>query len=146
MPFHVCQAVAAHFGWRLDSFDVEVALLTGQTMQREVYFKPPKDGVHGLPVGCLIRAVKSVLGVPKAPRLWLLELIDVALKCQRESVLAFPCVLALRAAGRFVGLLCDHVDDGSMTGDDGLVNTKSQEDLCRRLRMKQTNRDDFDLL
>ena len=34
-------SLAAHFGWELDSFDVEAAFLTGRSMTREGYFLAP---------------------------------------------------------------------------------------------------------
>ena len=51
MAFHVCLAVAAHVGWHLGSSGVEATLLTGQKLQREVCFKPPRGGLPGLPTG-----------------------------------------------------------------------------------------------
>ena len=69
MVAHVVLATAAHFGWHIDSFGVEAAVLTGKKMERAVYFKPPKDGSPGLPAGCLIRALKGLFGIPEVPRL-----------------------------------------------------------------------------
>ena len=132
MAFHVLLAVASHFGWHLDNFDVEAAFLTGQKMQREVYFKPPKTGLPGLPPDCLIRAVKGLFGVPEAPRLWWLELISVALKCGWKRVKAFPCVLVVYAGERLAGMLVVHVDDGLLTGDDGPVYPRARDTLYQK--------------
>eukprot|EP00975_Prorocentrum_lima_P033129 6950994-Prorocentrum_lima.AAC.1 len=47
-------------------------------MQREVYFRPPPEGLPGLPAGSLLKARKGLFGIPEAPRLWYLELTEKA--------------------------------------------------------------------
>ena len=104
-------AIVAHFGWEFEGFDVEAAFLTGKKMSREVYFKPPKGGLPGLPAGCLLRAVKGLFGVPEAPRLWYLEISETALSSGCRRVHATPCVLLVTEnTGRVCGILILHVE------------------------------------
>ena len=141
---YVGLTIVAHFGWGFEGFDVEAAFLTGKKMQREVYFKPPKGGLPGLPPGCLIRAVKGLFGVPEAPRLWYLEISETALKSGWRRVHATPCVfIVTNATGRLCGILILHVDDAILAGDGSEVYQKARKSLLSKLRIKKIQKNDI---
>ena len=134
-------ALAAHFGWHLQSFDVESAFLTGRWMNREVYFRPPPEGLPGLPPGCLVKAVKRLFGVPEAPPLWYLEFMEKAKMVGFETIPGCSCLLVLRSTrGQPIGLLCAHVDDGLITGDNRTAFVSAIRKLHSLLRIKTIQR------
>ena len=146
VAMNILLAIAAHFQWDLGSFDVESAFLTGRLMEREVYFRPPPEGLPGLPPGCLIRAKKGLFGVPEAPRLWYLEILEKAKKVRFEQVPGAPCLMVLRDLdGITVGLLCLHVDDVLMAGG-GDYYRKQKAELLRSLRLKHNKDNVFTFL
>ena len=107
-------------------------------MSREVYFKPPKGGLPGLPAGCLLRAVKGLFGVPEAPRLWYLEISETALSSGFRRVHAAPCVfVVVEDTGRVCGILILHVDDGILSGDGSPTWQKARKMFLSKLRIKK---------
>ena len=55
--------------WRLKTFDVKTAFLSGKDSDRALYFRPPKEGLPGVEEGSLIKIIKGVYGLKEAPRL-----------------------------------------------------------------------------
>ena len=49
VAFHLLCSEAAQRGWKLGSFDVKTAFLSGEAQSREIYVRPPKDGLPGVP-------------------------------------------------------------------------------------------------
>ena len=89
-----------------------------------------------VPPGSLLKAVKGLFGVPEAPRLWFLEVIEKAVASGFERVPGFPCVLVCRdALGKFGGMIALHVDDGIMTGEGPQWDTFVKS-LFSKLRFK----------
>ena len=141
---YVGLSIVAHFGWELEGFDVEAAFLTGNKMSREVYFKPLKGGLPGLPAGCLLRAVKGLFGVPEAPRLWYLEISETAIKSGWRRVHATPCVFVVTDnAGRVCGILILHVDDGILAGDGSATYQKARKTFLEKLRINKLQKNDI---
>jgi hypothetical protein len=143
MPLMVALSIAAHYGWHLWSFDVEAAFLTGKEMKREMIFRPPREGLDGLAHGSLIRAKKGLFGVPEAPRLWYLRLLEVAVEAGWERVPAWPCVLIVRSpGGGLEGILVIHVDDGLFAGW-GKFFERAKKALLANLKVKHLHMDSF---
>ena len=51
-------------------FEVAAAFLRGDAMDAGVYFRPPREGLPGVPEGSFIKATKGVVSLRVAPRLW----------------------------------------------------------------------------
>ena len=49
VAFHLLCSEAVQRGWKLGSFDVKTAFLSGEAQSREIYVRPPKDGLPGVP-------------------------------------------------------------------------------------------------
>ena len=121
--------------------------MTGKDMDRQVYFRAPPELVKAglVPPGSLLKAVKGLFGVPEAPRLWFLEVIEKAVTSGFERVPGFPCVLVCRDAGKFVGMIALHVDDGVMTGEGPQWDT-CVKSLFSKLRLKHHRVNDLEYL
>ena len=62
--------IAASFHKILGMFDVSAAFLRGDATNAEVCFRPPREGLPGMPEGSLIKAIKGLFGLRVAPRLY----------------------------------------------------------------------------
>ena len=81
LAFHILLSTAVRSQWKLKTFDCKSAFLPGKQTDRELYARPPKEGLHGVPWGSLIKLVKGAYGLREAPRLSYLrikELIEQA--------------------------------------------------------------------
>ena len=132
----LCCVSAFYVKWRLWSCDVRAAFLKGDPyMCRQLFLTctDPKKGPT-IPLGrkILARVLKGVFGLADAPREWYLRLhrelkeekwmrsqIDMALWWLRDE------------AGTLHGVLCAHVDDLLVTGDE--MATASIERLGKSL-------------
>ena len=70
VAMHLVFAIAASKRWTVGTFDVSSAFLTGNDHERQLYFRPPKEGLPGVPDGSLIQVKKGLFGLREAPRLW----------------------------------------------------------------------------
>lgn len=59
--------------------DCKPACLTGETHDRCIYVKPPKDGLPGVRPGSLLKHVAGAYGCREAPRCWYLRAREVRL-------------------------------------------------------------------
>jgi hypothetical protein len=116
VALHLVLFLAASSRWLIGSFDVSSAFLTGKMMARTLYFRQPREGLPGVPQGCLIKALKGLFGIPEAPRLWWLRALEVIAEAGFEAVRACAGLFVLRDAGRLVGILALHVDDALWAG------------------------------
>ena len=87
--------------------DISSAFLQGQ--ERDVktkgrlFLNPPKRPLEGVPEGSLLEVVKSVYGLPDAPRAWW------------EEVTSFLRTLGFQHSRMDVAYLVRYGDDGSLT-------------------------------
>ena len=96
-------------------FDVSTAFLHGDKQQREIYCRPPNEGLPGVPAGSLLKVETGVYGLREGPRLWYLK-ADRAIKKSgwEELSTARSCyVLRDYTSGKpvLVGMLLLYVDD-----------------------------------
>jgi len=82
-------------------------------METEIYFRPPKEGLPGVPEGALIKAEKNRFGPRVAPRLWYTKSKSVLEDAGWRQLATLPSVFVLRSTSehRLIGLLILHVDD-----------------------------------
>ena len=57
LSFHLMCSMAARKKWRQRTFDCKPAFLTGRDHDRELYVRPPKEGLPGVAPGSLIKLV-----------------------------------------------------------------------------------------
>ena len=111
-------SLAATMHWKVRMFDVKDAFLSGKINARKLFIRPPKEGIKGVPDGCLIELIKSVFGLRESPRLWWLQFRDCILEAGFEELRYAPGVFVMRnAAGYLMGMLCVHVDDCLWAGE-----------------------------
>ena len=147
VAFHVLCSEAAIRGWRLATFDVKTAFLSGDTQEREIYVRPPRDGLPGVPAGSLLQPLKGVFGLKEAPRLWYLA---ARRKCQSagfDELKTAKSTFVVRDpdTGEPVGMLVLHVDDGCWAGH-GPHFSKAQEMLRSCMNMGKEEEGEFTFL
>ena len=63
LGLHLGLSIAASKKWPGDVFDVSAAFLRGDDMIEEVYSRPPRESLLGVPPGSLIKAKKGIFGL-----------------------------------------------------------------------------------
>ena len=103
---------------KLGSFDCKTAFLTGKAHDREIYCRPPKEGLPGVVPGSLIKIIKGAYGLREAPRLWYLRARDILLEAGfHELQTAKACFVLHDEKGENKGMLVLHVDDACFSGE-----------------------------
>ncbi len=86
LAFHMLCSLAARRNWKLTSFDVKNAFLSGENTDREIYCQLPREGLPGVAPGSLIKLVKGAYGLREAPRLWYLRIRKMILQAGFEEL------------------------------------------------------------
>ena len=116
--------IAASFRWSLQAGDVSTAFLSGVFDSRNLYMRPPREGLPGVSPSSLLELKKGVYGLCNAPRLWWRKLRQVLLTLGFVELKLLPCVFVMWNFDEHAnpvsleGILADHVDDVILTGDD----------------------------
>ena len=102
----------------ISSFHVSTAYLTGDKQTREIYCKPPKDGLPGVHPDSLLKVNTGVYGVREAPRLWYQKADRELRACGWEELKTARSTYVLRDphTGGVVGMLLLYVDDACYAG------------------------------
>ena len=58
LAFHILCSLTVRRRRRMGTFDCKTAFLTGKQHDRDIYVRPPKDGLLGVPPGSLLKLVK----------------------------------------------------------------------------------------
>ena len=140
----ICQ-IAASKRWHLESADVEAAYFQGQRMTREVYIRPPKTGLPGVPPGSLLRPNKHIYGFTDAARAWWLQLQGLLLELGAVPSAHEPAVFYLKDDdGKLIGALVAHVDDLLVAFDHDHPKVQTfMKTLKERLAFGSWKRADF---
>ena len=86
-------------------------------MDERFNFRPPKEGLHGVPPGSLIKIIKGIYGLKEAPRLWYLRARETLLKAGWEELKTASAVFVCRnKSGECAGMMVLHVDDACYAG------------------------------
>ena len=106
---------------KLGTFDCKTAFLTGKDHDRDIYCRPPKEGLPGVPDGSLLKLVKGTYGLREAPRLWYLKAREILLEAGFEELQTVRSCFCLydRTDPKNVinvGMLVLHVDDACFQG------------------------------
>ena len=116
--------IAASFRWSLQAGDVSTAFLSGVFDSRNLYMRPPREGLPGVSPSSLLELKKGVYGLCNAPRLWWRKLRQVLLALGFVELKLLPCVFVMWNFDEHAnpvslqGILAVHVDDVILTGDD----------------------------
>ena len=120
LAFHLLCSNAVRRKWRLRTFDVKTAFLSGKQHNREIYMRPPPEGLPGVPPGSLLKIVKGAYGLREAPRLWYLKAREVILSCGFEELQTARACFVLRDKTKpdapLCGMMVLHVDDACYGG------------------------------
>ncbi|CAJ1408326.1 unnamed protein product [Effrenium voratum] len=110
-------------GW---FFDVSTAFLSGKNATRQILVKAPPeglpavDGMKAVRPHELMRIVKSAYGLPEAPRLWYLRLVELLEEGGMQEVPFREVHVCPGDPKKTVRAICDlHVDDGFLAGEEG---------------------------
>ena len=136
LGLHLAMTLASCYGWTLRTFDVSSAFLRGDSMETEVYFRPPREGLPGVPEGSLIKAEKGIFGLRVAPRLWYTKAKKILEKHGFRQLDSLPGVFVLRVNNVLQGIMLLHVDDGLHMGD-GAAYQKAMEDILKEFDIKE---------
>ena len=68
LSLHLGLSIVASKRWPGGVFDVSAAFLRGDEMIEDVYFRPPRESLPGVPPGSLTKAKKGIFGLRVAPR------------------------------------------------------------------------------
>ena len=115
----VILSILANCAWKLHSMDIKTAFLQGQTMDRDVYVKPPKEanakGVWHLK--------KCVYGLSDASLQWYRQVKSAMLETGGIGSKVDPAVFYwLNQSGNVIGILGCHVDDFIWGGTEKFEN------------------------
>ena len=124
----VVLAVMAQHGWEPKSMDIKTAFLQGHRIEREVYFKPPKEANADGKVWLLN---KCVYGLNDASLNWYKRVKGVMTKLGATVSRVDPAVFMWNdpVSSQLKGVLACHVDDFIWSGDERFEN-----DVVDRIR------------
>ena len=149
VAFHLLCSQAVLKKRRLGTFDCKTAFLTGKEHDREIYCRPPKEGLKGVPEGSLLQLVKGAYGLREAPRLWYLKAREVLIEAGFEEMQTAKACFVLRDRSgtepRNVGMLVLHVDDAAYAGE-GPIFEKAMQHLRKKFTIGKEEHDEFEFL
>jgi hypothetical protein len=149
LAFHLLMSYAVRFKWRLRTFDVKTAFLSGKEHNREIYMRPPPDGLPGVAPGSLLKIVKGAYGLREAPRLWYLKAREVILSCGWEELRTARACFVLRDKTKETSPLCGfmvlHVDDACY-GGEGKFYKDAIDNVLKQFKIGTENEKEFDFL
>ena len=98
--------IAAH-GWQCHSIDIKAAFLQGESINRDVYVRPPIEFRHTT----VWKLRKTVYGLCDAARAWYLRVKDALLSFGMLMCPLDQALFCWYQEGVLSGIICIHVDD-----------------------------------
>ena len=120
-------------------FDVFATFLRGGAIDAEVYFRPPREGLPGVPEGSLIKAIKKVFGLRVAPPLRHKKTKTVLEDASWTKLALLPGVFVLRIGNILKGILVLHVDD-TLHAEKGDEYEKTMDQILKTFEIKDDKR------
>ena len=140
----LAKAIAQQKGWTADSFDVTTAFLSGEKTTRRIHVRAPEGGLPAvgstpeIRAGALLQVMKSAYGLTEAPRLWYLKACKEISETPLEELAMAKSTFVASEGGKAWAILCLHVDDGLLFGDEKDVRyQKLKKDINRRFKIKE---------
>ena len=113
-------SLAAARGWLLETTDIKSAFLQGDTINRKVFVKPPREAK--LEKGFLWQLEKCLYGLKDASRQWNSRVDTALLKQGFEKSKLDPAVYYFRNRNKdVIGVVGVHVDDFIHAGSDSFT-------------------------
>ena len=127
MTTRLLKLVASSRKYKVYSFDVSTAFLSGKATEREIYVRAPPGGLPKvqdfephrkiMPLE-LMQVLKSAYGLTESPRLWYLEASEGLNEVGLKELAASRSVFMAAEKGETWALCALHVDDGLLVGSD----------------------------
>ena len=108
-------AIAAQNKWDLSTTDISSAFLQGNTLDREVFIKPPKEA--NLP-GKLWKLNKCLYGLKDASRQWYFKVVGKLNEMNFRKSFSDKGVFFLIKDNKLIGIVALHVDDFLHCGNE----------------------------
>ena len=96
-------------------------------MAEEVYFRPSRKGLPGVPPGSLIKAKKDMFGLRVAPRNWYKKAKKTFVHRGWKELGALPGVFVRMVNNILRGILLLHVDEGLHFGEEPEYETSMNQ-------------------
>ena len=108
-------AIAANERFDITAADIKSAFLQGRTLERDVYVIPPPEANQD---GKLWLLNKAAYGLIDGSRLFYLQLKAKLEKVGMREVSGNSALFTMHSDGKLIGLVCSHVDDLFMAGNN----------------------------
>ena len=108
-------AVAANEQFELISADIKSAFLQGRSLKRKVFVIPPPEAKQD---GKLWLMKKAAYGLIDGSRLFYLQLKEKLEQLGMREVSGNSALFTMHSDGKLIGLVCSHVDDLLMAGNE----------------------------
>jgi hypothetical protein len=136
--FKLALSIAANEEFDIVSVDIKSAFLQGRNLDRNVLVVPPTEANER---GKLWLLKKAAYGLIDGSRLFYLELKEKLEKLGLKSVSGDPALFTLHHNGSLIGIVCLHVDDLFMAGNNRFKNVlvKKLEKYFKFSKMEENN-------
>ena len=108
-------SIAANEEFEVISGDIKSAFLQGRCLDRDVFVIPPAEANQS---GKLWLMQKAAYGLVDGSRMFYLELKDKLERIGMKTVSGDPALFSYHQAGKLSGLVCVHVDDLLVLGNE----------------------------
>jgi hypothetical protein len=108
-------SIAANENFQIISADIKSAFLQGRSLDRKVYVTPPPEADDE---GYLWLLEKAAYGLVDGSRLFYLELKNKLEYLGMKELSGDPGLFTMHKDGKLIGIVCCHVDDLLMAGND----------------------------
>ena len=115
----IALAIASSKGWKIHSTDIRAAFLQGNSIDRDLFLKPPPEYYKGK----LWKLKKTVYGLCDAARAWYERVKDVLLSMGMQMCKYDPALFYWKPHGETEGIICVHVDDFLSAGTENFEST-----------------------
>ena len=104
----LCLTIMAMKRWKVKTLDVKTAYLQGESIERELFVRPPKEAK----TTGLWKLKKTVYGLKDAAKAWHEKLNSVMDKLGGERSIYEPTIFSWKnKQNELIGIMCVHVDD-----------------------------------
>lgn len=137
--FKLTLSIAANEGFDITSADVKSAFLQGRILYRNVFVIPP---VEANQKGKLWLLNKAAYGLIDGSHMFYLQLKNKLEKAGMKEVSGNSALYTMHSKGKLIGLVCSHVDDLFMAGNNNFRKMISEQILLYSLLSKTENNHD----
>ena len=110
-------ALAAHFSWDIQQYDVKNSFLHGD-LEEEIYMKVPLGFKGKVLENIVCKLKKALCGLKQSPRAWFGGVTKAMTSKEYQQSQADPTLLIKHSTTRKISIWLVYVDDILITGDD----------------------------